>query len=137
MPSSTGSAPPCSTYRPEVHARLAVNSLSTATWTFEQDLELYASLGVRSVALYDDKLGPGAADLVRDAGLRVVHVFTRGFTLHDRSTWPDDRARLSDAIDVAAELGSPWFGITSGAAGPLSWDDAATALGDALEPIRR
>src|SRR5206468_9409755 len=77
------------------------------------------------------------ADFVRDAGVRVVHVFTRGFTLHDPASWAADRARLRDALEIAVELGAPRFGITAGAAGPLTWDEAARALGDALEPIRR
>lgn len=124
-----------------VHPRLAVNSLSTATWSLEQDVELYAILGVSSVALYFDKLAATGSEramkLVRDAGLRTVHVFTRGFTLHDPSTWPEDQARLGSALDVAAELGAPWFGITTGPAVELSWDEAADALAHALEPVRR
>jgi len=124
-----------------VHPRLAVNSLSTATWSLEQDLELYTTLGVGSVALYFDKLAASGSEqatkLVRDAGLRTVHVFTRGFTLHDPSTWPEDQARLGRALDVAVELGAPWFGITAGAAVGLSWDEAADALARALEPLRR
>jgi sugar phosphate isomerase/epimerase len=119
-----------------IHPRLAVNSLSTATWTIEQDLDLYASLEVHSVALFDEKLGATGVDLVRQAGLRVVHLCARGFTLHDPSTWADDQARLGDAMAKAVELGAPWFGITSGSALGMSWDDAVRALDRALEPLR-
>jgi sugar phosphate isomerase/epimerase len=124
-----------------MNPRLAVNSLSTATWTLEQDLDLYAALGVRTVALYFDKLAQAGVEKavarVRDADLRTVHLFTRGFELHDPSTWPEDQARLRTAVDVALELGAPWLGITSGVALGLTWDEAADALGRALEPVRR
>ena len=123
-----------------MHPRLTVNSLSTASWTLEQDLELYDALGVTSAAWYADKLeraGLGrAVELIRDSGIRSAQVFTRGFTLHDASTWPGDRDRLRAAIDAATALDAPWLGLTAGPAGGLSWDDAAAALGRAVEPLR-
>jgi sugar phosphate isomerase/epimerase len=129
--------PPAPEYGPAVHPRLAVNSLSSASWTLEQDLELYADLGVTKVALFLDKataLGVDqAAALLAD--FEVVHVFARGFTLHDPSTWPADPARLREGVELAAALGSPWFGLTAGSAGRLSWDEAGEALGRAIEPL--
>jgi sugar phosphate isomerase/epimerase len=122
-----------------VHPRLAVNSLSSATWTLEQDLELYTDLGVTAAAFYFDKLAAAGLDrakgLIGSSGIRTVHVFTRGLTLHDEATWPNDRARVREGIELAAELGSPWFGLTAGPAGPLGWDEAAAALGRAIEPL--
>ncbi|MCU1376437.1 MAG: Xylose isomerase protein barrel, partial [Actinomycetia bacterium] len=122
-----------------MHPRLAVNSLSSASWTLEQDLDLYADLGVTAAAFYFDKLAAAGLDraieLIGASGLRTVHVFTRGLTLHDESTWPADQARLRAGIEVAAELGAPWFGLTAGPAGSLGWDGAATALGRGIEPL--
>ncbi|MCU1484894.1 MAG: Xylose isomerase domain protein barrel [Actinomycetia bacterium] len=114
-----------------------MNSLSSASWTLEQDLDLYAELGVTGVSLFLDKATAVGVDKAADllAGFDVVHVFARGFTLHDPATWPDDQARLREGVELAAALGAPWFGMTAGAAGRLSWDEAAAALGRAIEPL--
>lgn len=120
-----------------MHPRLAVNSLSSATWSLPQDLELYAELGVTGVSLFLDKATAVGADRAVEllAGFDVVHVFARGFALDDEASWAEDRARLRDGVELAAALGAPWFGLTAGAAGRLSWDDAAAALGRAIEPL--
>lgn len=122
-----------------MHPRLALNSLSTASWPLERDLELYAQLGVGAAGFYFDKLEAvglsKAIDLVTSSGVRATQLFTRGPTLHDPARWPDEQGRLSEAVDVARFLGAPWVGITSGAAGDLDWDAAVGALGDALLPV--
>jgi sugar phosphate isomerase/epimerase len=122
-----------------VHPRLALNSLSSASWTLEQDLELYTALGVTSAAFFLDKLVAVGLDRAREligaSGVQAVQVFARGFTIHDEATWAEDRARLADGVVVAAALGAPWFGITAGGAGRLSWDEAAAALGRAVGPL--
>jgi sugar phosphate isomerase/epimerase len=121
-----------------VHPRLAVNSLSAATWRLEQDLELCADLGVAKVSLFLDKAQAVGVERARDllAGFEVTQVFAKGFVLHDEATWAADRARLREGVALAAELGCPWFGLTAGEAGRLSWDEAADALGRAVEPLR-
>ncbi len=120
-----------------MHPRLAVNSLSSASWTLEQDLELYADLGVTRVSLFLDKAVAAGIDRAGEllGDFDVVHVFARGFTLHDESTWAEDRARLADGVALAGELGAPWFGLTAGPAGRLGWDAAVDALGRALAPL--
>jgi sugar phosphate isomerase/epimerase len=114
-----------------------VNSLSAASWSLAQDLDLYADLGVRKVSLFLDKATAIGVDKARDllADFEVVQVFAKGFVLDDESTWPADRARLQEGAELAAELGAPWLGLTAGAAGRLSWDDAGAALGRAVAPI--
>lgn len=123
-----------------MHPRLALNSLSTASWPLERDLALYADLGVGAAAWYVDKLEQHGVDaavaLIAASGIRSTQVFARGFTLHDRTTWAADQARLRRAVELAAELGAPWVAVTAGAAGDLDWDDAADALGEALVPLR-
>jgi sugar phosphate isomerase/epimerase len=119
-----------------IHPRLALHSLSSASWTLEQDLELYAELGVGRAALFIDKLGaPGAIDLVRGAGIEVTQVCCPGIAPGDPDRWPDERARLIDALDVAVALGSACLGTTTGSAGGLTWEGAAEALGEALGPV--
>ncbi len=121
-----------------VHSRLALNSLSTASWPLQRDLELYRSLGVGRAGLYLDKLdavGPVAAELVREAGVSATQVFARGVTPCDPARWPEERHRLRRALQWAHVLGAPCLAVTTGPAGPLGWDAAADALGRALAPI--
>jgi sugar phosphate isomerase/epimerase len=123
-----------------MNPRLSINSLSTAGWTIEQDLDLYDRLGIDLAGLYVDKLeaapGGSAVEQVLAAGLRVSHVFTRGLTPSDQSRWPDERARLIDAVDIGAALGAPMLSLTTGPAGSLSWDRAVLALAEGLAPVR-
>ena len=122
-----------------MHRRLGLNSLSTASWPLERDLELYAELGVHRVGLYLDKLvacGEGrAVDLVADAGLQVDHVFARGVVPSDPASWAADRRRLLGALELAEAMGAPVLTITTGPAGRLGWDEAAAAMTKALEPV--
>ena len=120
-----------------MHPRLVVNALSTASWSLAQDLELYAELGVHTASWYLDKLPDEASvDRIKDTGIATLHVCARGVSLDDRSQWPDDRARLRRAIDIAADLGASWVCTTTGPGLGLGWDGAVAALGEALEPIR-
>src|SRR5579862_9196119 len=121
-----------------MHPRLSINSLSTAGWTIEQDLDLYDRLGIDQAGLYIEKLEAerrSAVDRVRAAGLKVSHVFTRGLTPSDRSRWPEEQARLIHAVEMGAALGAPMLSLTTGPAGPLSWDQAVLALGEGLAPV--
>jgi sugar phosphate isomerase/epimerase len=123
-----------------VHPRLSINSLSTARWTLSQDLDLYARLGIGRAGLYVDKLeaaGSGTAvEQVLAAGISVSHVFTRGPTPSDPSRWPDERARLIDAVEVGAGVGAPLLSLTTGPAGGLPWDRAVEGLAEALAPVQ-
>lgn len=121
------------------HPRLSLNSLSSATWPLERDLDLAVELGIGHVALLHDKLEAAtperAVDLVRSAGVQATQVLARGTTPADPSQWPDDRDRLCRAVDLSAELGGTFVTVTTGPAGDLGWDAAAEALGRALEPV--
>jgi len=127
------------TTAPTVHPRLALHSLSTASWPLERDLELYADLGVRCVALFVDKLtaaGPQrAVEMVRGAGLEVSQLCCPGIPLSDAGRVADEQARLLDVLDLAVELGTTCLGTTTGSAIGLSWDEAADALGRCLAPV--
>jgi sugar phosphate isomerase/epimerase len=122
-----------------VHPRLGLNSLSTAGWPLEQDLEFYADLDVHRAGLYLDKLlacgEERAIGLIAAAGLQVDHLFARGVVPSDPGSWADDRRRLLGALELAAEMGVPVLTITTGPAGPLSWDEAAAGLAQALGPV--
>ena len=121
------------------HPRLALHSLSTASWPLERDLELYAELGVGRAALFVDKLTSAGlergVELVRASGLEVTQLCCPGIPPGDRAAWPGERARLMDVLDVATALGTSCLGTTTGAAVGLDWEDAASAMGEALAPV--
>ena len=68
------------------------------------------------------------------AGIEVTQLCCPGIPLGDPVGWAVERARLFDVLELAVALGTPCVGTTTGAAGPLRWDQAATALGEALGP---
>jgi len=69
--------------------------------------------------------------------LRVSNLVELGWwRLDDVSTWPAQQERLVRAVAAAVTTGASCMVITSGPAGTLTWDDAADALGAALEPVR-
>jgi sugar phosphate isomerase/epimerase len=121
------------------HPRLALNSLSTASWPLERDLELYVELGVGHAGFLLDKLDAAtpdrAVDLIRSSGVGATQVFARGTTPSDPGQWPEDQARLCRAVDLAVELGGSCVTVTTGPAGDLGWDAAAEAMGVALGPV--
>ena len=122
-----------------VDRRISLNSLSTASWSLAQDLDLCRRLGVSSIALYLSKLDadPDGVARIGDADVHVSQVFTRGMTLYDETCWPAERDYLLAGVETAAALDAPWLGLTAGAAGAMEWDDAVDALVRALEPVAR
>jgi sugar phosphate isomerase/epimerase len=123
-----------------MHARLAVSAVSSRSWTLDEDLRFWAGAGIDHVGLSFRKLEAAGAEAavtrVRDAGMRVSNIVELGwFDLADRSGWPRQQDRLEAAVAAAAALGAACLVLTSGSAGPLEWDQAAAALGEALAPI--
>jgi sugar phosphate isomerase/epimerase len=123
-----------------MHDRLSVSAVSSWRQSFDDDLAMWERLGVGHVGLSlrkCEEVGLEAAvRRVRDAGLRVSNVVECGWcALADESTWPAYRERLSAAIEAMRAVGAPVLVLTTGPAGPLDWEDAALALGAALEPV--
>jgi sugar phosphate isomerase/epimerase len=122
-----------------VHPKVGLNSLSSVSWTLAQDLALYDRLGVQRVGLFVDKLEAAgtdsAIDRVRASGLRVDHLFCQGIAVGHPTAWSAERRRLIEAVDMAVALAAPLLTVTSGAAGVLSWEAAADACCEALNPV--
>ena len=125
-----------------MHPRLAVSAICSWNLGFDEDLALWAELGVGHVGLYLEKLETapdglaGAAARVRDAGLAVSTLACRGFDLAERDTWPERWRSLGAAVEAAATVDAHCLFVTAGAPGSLAWDDCVRAFGDALEPLR-
>jgi sugar phosphate isomerase/epimerase len=123
-----------------VHPRLSVSAVSSWRDSFDDDLALWADLGIDHVGLSYRKLEEAGIDAaverVRRAGLRVSNVVELGWwDLADPSTWTAQRERLDVAVGVAAALGGCLV-LTSGPALGLDWDDAAARFSDAVAPVR-
>lgn len=108
-----------------VHPRLSVNAICSMRQTLEQDLELWAALGVDHVGLITPKFdGPGwdaAVAAVRAAGLRVSSV----------SAYKEG---LAGAVDVTATLGAPVLYLPTGSGGGATWEEAADRFCADMEP---
>jgi sugar phosphate isomerase/epimerase len=75
------------------------------------------------------------ADAV-EAGLHVVDLIGLSpFHLARPQHWDSQRARLVHALETAAAVGAPRVVFTTGPFAPLTWDEAADALHEALTPV--
>lgn len=119
---------------------ISVSGICTYQWSLELDLAFYAEHGITDVGISVAKLerhgwDDGAAR-VRDAGLRVTNLIGLGpFELARPEQWPAQRERLLRALDAGVVVGAECLVVTTGPAGPLTWEDAADALLDALGPV--
>jgi sugar phosphate isomerase/epimerase len=119
-----------------VHPRLSVSAVSSWQQSFDDDLAMWARLGVTHVGLSLRKCEAVglevAAARVRDAGLRVSNVGECGWVaLDDRSGWAAYRARISAALGAFDCV----VVVTTGPAGSLAWNDAAAAFGELIGDI--
>jgi sugar phosphate isomerase/epimerase len=120
--------------------RLSVSAVSSWRATFEDDIAMWARLGVSHVGLSLRKCQQVGLDVavrgVRDAGLRVSNVVECGWCdLDNSATWSTYQDRLLTALDAMHVLGAPVLVLTTGPAGSLEWEQAARALGEVLEPV--
>jgi len=123
-----------------MHPQLSVSALSSMNLRFDEDLDLWARLGVNTVGLFLPKLAAVGLDTavarVAERGLVVSSVAARGFTLCDPTSWSADRAALDAAVDVTAALDAGCLFVTGGTPGRLSFDESVAALGEALGPVQ-
>ncbi len=121
-------------------ADISVSAICTFDWSLEDDLAFYAGHGIANVGISLVKLArhgwvDGAAR-VRDAGLRVTNLIGLGpFHLAHPEQWEQQRERLLHALEAGETVGAECLVVTTGPAGPLSWEEAADALEEALGPV--
>jgi sugar phosphate isomerase/epimerase len=122
-----------------MHPRLSVSALSSWNWSLDEDLAYWQQEGIDCVGLFLDKLLPDvakAAQRISEAGLRVTNLACAGFQLHSPDTWAGRRAELAVALDAAATMQAESIFLTAGAAGSLTWEEAADRLNEAIDPLR-
>jgi len=124
-----------------VNDRISVSQASSWQWSTEQDLALYERAGVRRVGLTMAKLADVSAhDLhafsrqLDDVGITVASLLALGpLTLDQPDRWPEQRDSLGRFMDVASIVRPEVGVLTTGPAGPLSWEWAADAFAQAIE----
>jgi sugar phosphate isomerase/epimerase len=118
---------------------VAVSAVCSWNWSVAEDLDFWQRAGIGHVGLNVRKLEEagwdGAVSAVQRAGLTVSSLGTVGYFPLDRpERWAGARARVERALDAAAVLGAGCVVAVSGAAGRLTWEQAAEALAEALAP---
>jgi len=128
-----------------MHPRACVSAISTFKLSLPEDLAFWDAHGISNVGVSVAKLEAFGWDagtaLVSDAaarGLNVVDLIGLGpFRLADPSRWDRQRERLVRSIETAVAVGAHSIVFTTGPFAPLSWEEAADALEQALTPVLR
>ena len=120
-----------------------MSAISTFRLSLAEDLAFWERHEIRNVGVSVAKLEAfgweAGTRLVADAverGLRVVDLIgISPFHLAKPQHWDSQRARLIHSLETAAAVGAPRVVFTTGPFAPLTWDEAADALEDALAPV--
>ena len=126
-----------------MHPRACVSAISTFRLSLPDDLAFWQAHGLTTVGVSVAKLEAygweAGTGLVVDAvgrGLQVVDLIGPGpFRLADPRRWEAQRDRLVRSIETAAAVGARCIVFTTGPFAPLTWEEAADALEQALTPV--
>ncbi|MBU6268468.1 MAG: sugar phosphate isomerase/epimerase [Sphingomonadales bacterium] len=120
-----------------VHARLAVNALSSFRWSFDEELALWRELGLGWAGIIGQKLGAdvdGGFHRLADAGIRVSTVIVAGFDLSQSQTWPATCDALAGWIETARRHDAWSLYITPGRTTGAPWGDVLETFAEAVAP---
>jgi sugar phosphate isomerase/epimerase len=123
-----------------VHPRISLSELSSWNWTLDEDLAFYERAGITTIGASIVKLEAAGwkvgAHRIVDAGLRVTNLIGVGpLRLADRDRWPEQQDRLHRVLEAARILDAESVVLSTGPAAPLSWEEAADAYVEAIEPV--
>jgi sugar phosphate isomerase/epimerase len=109
-----------------MHPRLSVNSICWMTQTLDEDIALWADLGIDHVGLITPKFDAAGWDAGRrailDAGLRV-------------SSMSCYRDGIADTLELTAGVGTHVLYVPPGRAGSAPWEDAAERFCEDVAPL--
>ena len=119
------------------HPRLSVDAMCTFPWSFDQDLALWASMGIRHAGLLISKLdGDPDAKMSRltGAGIRASTLIAEQFDLAAPESWEATRAAHRFAIDLAARHGGHSIYLTPGRTTGDRWRGDLERFAEAVAP---
>ena len=108
------------------HPRVALNSISSMQQTLDDDLALWAGLGVTNVGLISPKLDAPGWDAARDT------VLGAGLVVSSMSCYPEE---LVPSIEFTAAVDSHVLYLPTGPGEPHRWDDAAAKYCEEMAPL--
>lgn len=101
-----------------------MSQISSWNWSVDEDLAYYREAGIATVGVALRKLDePGATDRLAASGLGWSDVIGVG------------SGRVAEGLAVAARLGAPMVVLTTGPAGPVTWEDAADRFAETMAPL--
>ena len=125
-----------------MHPRVSLSELCSWNWTLDEDLAFYEQAGITTIGASLAKLRGGGLEAGR---LPHPRRGAAGREPHRRRPVPARRPRRggrSSADRVRARRSRPpqildaeCLVLTTGPAGPLTWEDAADEYAEAMEPI--
>jgi sugar phosphate isomerase/epimerase len=99
-----------------VHRRVALNSISSLHQSLDEDLALWADLGVDRAGIISPKLDAAGWDAGRQA------IVDAGVLVSSVSCHPD---QIAESLEFTASVNGQVFYAVSGGAGSLPWEKAA------------
>lgn len=120
-----------------VNPRLSVDAMCSFRWSFEQDLALWTSLGVRHAGLLISKISDAPQQRMRqlqDAGIGCSTLIVGGYDLAVPASWEAARDGHREAIDLVAGIGGHSIYFTPGRTVRLDWEEDARLLAEAVKP---
>jgi sugar phosphate isomerase/epimerase len=117
-----------------------MSQITTAGWSFEQDVEAFVAAGVAGIGVSVRKLESvgvaRAARALRDAGLAVSCLTSSGFfPLGDEAGEREAVSRTRAHLGAAAALGAGCLFVLPGSAPALSWEEAAARSRPLIEAL--
>lgn len=119
------------------HPRLSIDSLSSFSWSFEQDLALWRELDVCWAALLISKIAddiPGKIRRVTDAGISISTVVTGSFDLAAPQGWDSHRDQLCTVFDALAATGGGTVYFPPGRTTGAPWGEVLDVFAEAVAP---
>jgi sugar phosphate isomerase/epimerase len=121
-------------------AQLSMNETTTFRWSFEEDVDNYATAGIPAIGVWRQKLSDfgqaRAIELLVERGLKVSHLlWAGGFTGSDGRSYRESVEDALEAVRTAAALCSPTLVVYSGARAGHTYNHARRLISGALQEL--
>jgi sugar phosphate isomerase/epimerase len=121
-------------------ALLSINETTTYHWTFEEDVQHYAAVGIDGIAVWRQKLSDfgeeKGAELLAESGLAVsALMWAGGFTGSDGRSYRESVQDAIEAIQLAAQLKASSVIVYSGARAGHTHNHARRLFRNALNEL--